>query len=115
MIAAPSPCSARAATSIQSEVASPQSTEATVNRQSPPSSNRRRPVRSPSRPTLTINVVLASRYASTTHCTSGKTASNSFTRVGRATLAMLVPSDARSRDSARLASAQRCFMTSSGQ
>ena len=41
--------------------ARPQASEAAVNRARPPSSSRRRPSMSPSRPTLTISVVMASR------------------------------------------------------
>ena len=61
MIAAPSPCTARAAISSQSVGATPHRTEAAVNRTMPASSSRRRPMMSPSRPTLTIRVVMASR------------------------------------------------------
>jgi len=46
--------------------------------------------------------VIASRYASTTHCTAWKDASNACVRLGRPTLAMLVPSEASSMDSDRL-------------
>ena len=61
MIAAPSPCTARAAINIQSADAAPHTIEATVNRRSPASISRRRPTMSPSRPTLTISVVMASK------------------------------------------------------
>ncbi len=61
MTAAPSPCAALAPISSQSVGATPHSTEATVNREIPASSSRRRPVMSPSRPTLTIEVVIARR------------------------------------------------------
>ena len=61
MMAAPRPCAARAAISSQSVGATPHRTEATVNRKIPASSSRRRPVMSPSRPTLTIRVVMARR------------------------------------------------------
>ena len=61
MTAAPRPCAARAAISSQSVGATPHRTEATVNRTIPASSSRRRPVRSPSRPALTIRVVMARR------------------------------------------------------
>lgn len=61
MTAAPSPCAARAAISSQSVGASPQSTDAKVNRAMPPSNSGRRPNMSASRPTLTIKVVMASR------------------------------------------------------
>ena len=61
MMAAPRPCAARAAMRNQSVGATPHSTEATVNRKIPASSNRRRPVMSPNRPTLTIRVVMARR------------------------------------------------------
>jgi hypothetical protein len=61
MMAAPSPCSARAAMSSQSVGAAPQRSDAVVNRTIPARSNRLRPMMSPSRPTLTIRVVMASR------------------------------------------------------
>ena len=61
MMAAPRPCTARAAISSQSVGAAPQMSEATVNRTIPANSSRRRPIMSPSRPTLTIRVVIASR------------------------------------------------------
>ena len=61
MMAAPSPCAARAAIRSQSVGATPHRTEAAVNREIPQSSSRLRPVTSPSRPTLTIRVVMARR------------------------------------------------------
>jgi hypothetical protein len=61
MIAAPQPCAARAASSCPSVEATPQSSEATLNRTMPASSNRRRPRMSPIRPTPTIRVVIARR------------------------------------------------------
>ena len=61
MTAAPTPCAARAVISSQSVGATPHRSEAAVNRQMPPMSNRRRPMTSPRRPTLTISVVIASR------------------------------------------------------
>ena len=103
MIAAPKPCAARAAISTVSVGAVAHSTEAAVNTASPPNMSRRRPNTSPSFPALTISVVIASRYVSTTHCASWKVASSARARVGRATLAMLVPSEANSMVSERLA------------
>ena len=50
-----------AAINSQSPDATPHRPEAAVNRKVPAISKRRRPVMSPSRPTLTINVVVASR------------------------------------------------------
>lgn len=61
MTAAPRPCAARAAISIESVGAMPHRTEAAVNSKIPANSSRRRPVMSPSRPTLTIRVVMARR------------------------------------------------------
>ena len=61
MMAAPRPWAARAAISIRSVGARPHRSEATVNKTTPASSSRRRPMMSPSRPTLTISVVIASR------------------------------------------------------
>jgi hypothetical protein len=61
MMAAPRPCAARAATSSHSVGAAPHQTEATVNRKRPARSSRLRPAMSPSRPTPTITVVMASR------------------------------------------------------
>ncbi|MNZ74284.1 hypothetical protein D3C78_927310 [compost metagenome] len=61
MIAAPRPCTARAAISQPSVDARPHASEAPVKMPIPASSTRRRPIKSPSRPTLTIKVVMASR------------------------------------------------------
>jgi hypothetical protein len=61
MMAAPSPCTARAAISAGSAGARPQAIEAPVNRAIPASSSRRRPNRSPSRAAPTIRVVIARR------------------------------------------------------
>ena len=61
MTAAPRPCAARAAISNESVGAAPLAPEAAVNNTIPASSSRRRPVMSPSRPTLTIKVVMARR------------------------------------------------------
>ena len=69
MTAAPIPCPARATISSSSVGAKPQDAEAAENRSSPASNSRRRPIKSPSRPTLTITVVTPSRYARTTHWT----------------------------------------------
>ena len=62
---------------------------------------------SPRRPTLTIRVVMARRYARTIHCTSWKRAVNAWASVGKATFAMLVSSEGISMDSERLAIARR--------
>ncbi len=94
--AAPSPCAARAAISPSMLGAAPHATDATVNSAMPPSSSRRLPMRSPSRPAPTIVVVTAARYASTTHCTVLKLAPNASASVGRLELAMLVSSDGSS-------------------
>ena len=61
MVAAPTPCTARAAISSQSVGATPHRPDATVNRTIPANSSRRRPMMSPRRPTLTISVVIARR------------------------------------------------------
>ncbi|MNV47168.1 hypothetical protein D3C71_1390270 [compost metagenome] len=61
MMAAPTPCRARAAISNHRLGARAQRSEATVNSAMPISSNRRRPRRSPSRPTLTISAVMLSK------------------------------------------------------
>ncbi|GAA2770437.1 hypothetical protein GCM10020219_044000 [Nonomuraea dietziae] len=53
--AAPTPCSARPAMSVAPSGARPHSSEASVNRASPPSSTRRAPKASVSRPPSTIN------------------------------------------------------------
>jgi hypothetical protein len=102
MAAAPSPWTARAATSTHSAGARPHAADATVNRAIPPSSSRRRPSTSPSRPALTISVVLARRYARTTHWTSWKEAPNTWASVGNATLVMLVPSEDNSTERDRV-------------
>jgi hypothetical protein len=107
MTAAPRPCSARAATSIQSVGARPHRAEAAVNTMMPALSSLLRPATSPSRPTLTTSVVVAMRYARTTHWTAWNGAWNALASDGSATLAMLVPRDDRSIDSERLAIAHR--------
>ncbi|MNS80513.1 hypothetical protein D3C72_1141940 [compost metagenome] len=61
MVAAPMPCTARAAISNHRLGARAHRSEATVNSAMPISSNRRRPRRSPSRPTLTISAVMLSK------------------------------------------------------
>ncbi|MCY1300675.1 hypothetical protein D9M70_502520 [compost metagenome] len=61
MTAAPIPCTARAAISSAKLGVRPQTTEAVVKSAMPAISSRRRPTISPSRPTLTISVVIASR------------------------------------------------------
>ena len=111
MIAAPMPCTARAPISQPSPGASAQNNEALVKMPIPINSNRRRPKPSPRRPTLTINVVIASRYARTIHCTCWNVASNAAASVGNPALAMLVSSDGINIDSARLVSAQRAWVS----
>ena len=105
--AAPSPCTARAAISNASVGATAPRADPTVNTRIPASSNRRRPTMSPSRPTLTTSVVMVSRYARTTHCTCWNGAPNTFARVGRAILTILMPRDDSSMDRDRAARAQR--------
>ncbi len=61
MTAAPRPCTARAAISSQSAGATPLKPEAAVNKKMPMRSSRRSPMMSPSRPALTIRVVMARR------------------------------------------------------
>ncbi len=107
MIAAPRPCAARATIRIHSAGATPHDTEAAANRTIPERSSRRRPMMSPSRPTLTMSVVMARRYARTIHWTSWKEAENVCAKVGKATLALLVPSEASNIESDRPASAHR--------
>ncbi len=53
--APPTPCRARAATSISTLVASPQSNDATANHTTPMTNTRRRPNRSPREPPSRIN------------------------------------------------------------
>src|SRR5690606_28048453 len=96
---------ARAATSGHREGAAARASDAAVKTAIPSDISRRRPNRSPSRPADTTRVVTASRYASTTHCTDWKEASNARTKVGSPTLAMLVPSEDSSMVRARQASA----------
>ena len=110
MIAAPSPCAARAAMRNQSVGAAPHSSDATVKIPMPPRSSRRRPTMSPRRPTLTIRVVMASRYARTIHWTAWNDAPNAWASAGRPALAMLVSSDGISMERERAASAQRCVV-----
>ena len=61
MMAAPTPCTARAPISQASPGANAQANEALVKMPIPINSRRRRPKPSPRRPTLTINVVIANR------------------------------------------------------
>ena len=104
--AAPAPWAVRAAISETRSSTLPHRVDAKVNRVIPASNRRRRPNRSPSRPALTTSDVTASKYASTTHCTDAVDASNTRARVGKPTLAMLVPSDDNNIVSARLARVQ---------
>ncbi|MNI57071.1 hypothetical protein D3C73_1121110 [compost metagenome] len=70
MTAAPKPWTARAPIKPikpPSQGDAPLSADPTVNRTMPTSIRRRRPIKSPKRPTLTISVVMASKYANTTH------------------------------------------------
>jgi uncharacterized iron-regulated protein len=62
---------------------------------------------SPIRPTLTIRVVMARRYARTIHWTDWKEAVNACANVGKPALAMLVSREGINIDRERLASAQR--------
>jgi hypothetical protein len=103
MMAAPTPCTARAAINPPSHGDTPHNSDPAVNRPMPSSISRRRPITSPKRPALTITVVMASRYASTTHCTEAKPASKVCASVGNATFAMLVPSAGNSIAKDRLA------------
>src|SRR4051812_16479179 len=68
MIAAPMPCTARAALSMVMSCASPQASEARVNSDRPMVNIRRRPRRSARKPALSTVLASASVYASTTHC-----------------------------------------------
>ena len=107
MTEAPRPCTARAATSSHRVGARAHRMEAMANSAMPASSRRRRPSMSPRRPTLTIRAVMASRYASTIHCTSWNGACRALAMSGKPTLAMLVPSAGSSIARDRLASAPR--------
>ena len=62
---------------------------------------------------LTIRVVTARRYASTIHWTCPNEAPNASAKVGKPTLAMLVPSEDSSMDNERLASAHPAFSAGS--
>ena len=103
--AAPRPCRARAAITTGSAGARPLTTEAAQYSASAPRSERRRPSTSPSLPNATTAAVIASRYPMTTHCTAWNGAPNASARAGRATFALLVPSEAASTQSERPMSA----------
>ena len=60
-MAAPAPCTTRAATSQSSDGAAPQSAEAMPNSATPVNSTRRRPKTSPSRPAAMSGAAKASR------------------------------------------------------
>ena len=66
-IAPPSPCAARAATSVSSFWARPPASEARANSASPPANTSRRPSRSAARPPSSRKPAKASVYAFTTH------------------------------------------------
>ncbi|KVL14031.1 hypothetical protein WS95_23205 [Burkholderia sp. MSMB1826] len=92
MAAAPTPCSARAATSIAGATAAPHASDASANSRRPAIYRRRAPKRSPSAPADSISTANASVYASTTHCR---------------------PATGRCRSAARCASAMLTIVTSS--
>ncbi len=66
-IAAPRPCTARAAISIPSELDRPQASEAAVNSATPTMNTRRRPSRSAARPPSSRKPPKVSAYAERTH------------------------------------------------
>ena len=66
--AAPTPCSARAATRAPSDQASPASSEARANNPTPAMKTRRRPSRSAARPPSRSRPPKVRAYALTTHC-----------------------------------------------
>jgi hypothetical protein len=66
-IAAPSPCTARAAISVPSEFERPQASEARVNSATPTMNTRRRPSRSATRPPRSRKPPKVSAYALRIH------------------------------------------------
>ncbi len=90
--APPSPCTARAATSMPWLVASPHVIEASVKSVTPPRNMRRCPNRSPSRPPRSRKPPNVSRYALTTHASDVSEKPRSSRIDGSATFTIVVSS-----------------------
>src|SRR5262249_26128059 len=86
MIAAPTPCTARDAIRTPALEESPQTSDASVNRISPPTKIRRRPRRSAMRPPRSRKPPKVIAYAVSTHCTVDSAIFRSFWIDGIATL-----------------------------
>ncbi len=108
--AAPTPCTALAPIKNPSEGAIPHNAEAAVNSPIPANKTRRRPNRSPTRPAPTIIVVIASKYAKTTHCAAGNKAPNAPAIAGNPAFAILVSSDAINIESANPQTVKSVFI-----
>ena len=91
-IAAPSPCTARAAISQPGDCASPHASEATVNSTTPASSTRRRPSRSAARPPSSRQPPNVSTYALITHWRLSREKPRSLWIDGSATLTTVLSS-----------------------
>ena len=90
--APPRPCTARAAMSIEREVATPQPTDAMVNRIRPIRNRRRLPNRSPRRPPSSRKPPNVSMYALTTQTRDVSVNARSSRMEGSATFTMVVSS-----------------------
>ena len=88
--AAPTPITARTATSAVGVSTSPPTADAVPNTASPDSSAPLRPKRSPRLPPASTSAANVRRYASTTHCSSLVVAPSSRTSDGSVTLTIVV-------------------------
>ena len=89
-IAAPTPCSSRAVTSVASSQATPHSTDAMVNRATPTMKVRLRPMVSPSRPPSSIRPPKVSTYAVITQLRPASDKASSSWIFGNATIATVL-------------------------
>src|SRR5262245_57831254 len=88
--APPTPCSARAASSVATFVASPQSSEAALKTTTPTTNTSRRPYRSASAPAVRMSAASVMAYASTTHCSPVRLASRLRWMLGSATFTIVM-------------------------
>ena len=93
--AAPTPCTARAATRAPIEGARPQAAEASANQATPATNVFLCPSASPSDPPSSSSAVSVSRYASTVHCSPDMPACSSRSSTGSATLTAVESRKAR--------------------
>ena len=89
-IAAPTPCSSRAMTSVASSQATPQSTEAMVNRATPTMKVRLRPMTSPRRPPSSMRPPKVNTYAVMTQLRPASERLSSSWILGSATIATVL-------------------------